>query len=78
MRVLLEGQMELGWGGESVLLPWNYESENDGEVMRFLLFFHWIKFDPGNFKLELFSYFSKSEKFGEIHLVGLCLYSPNL
>ena len=35
MHVLLEGQMDQAWGWESVLLPWNYESENDDEVMRF-------------------------------------------
>ena len=62
---MLEGQVDQAWGWESVLLPWNYESENEGEGMRFLLFFHWIKFDAGNLKIELFSYFRQSEKFAE-------------
>ena len=35
IRVLLEGEMDKGWGWESDLLPWNYESENGSEVMRF-------------------------------------------
>ena len=69
MHVLLEGQVDQAWGWESVLLPWNYESENDGEVMLFVLFFHLIKFDPGNLKKELVSYFSQSEKFDENTLI---------
>ena len=39
---------------------------------------HWIKFNPGNLKIELFYYFSQSKNLLKILLVGLGLYNLNL